>query len=68
MATGACTKTVGQLPRVLLLRAARRVRRSELRLDAREQLARRERLDQVIVGAGLEPLDAGPPRRRGPRA
>ena len=29
--------------------------RFELRLDARHQLARRERLDQVVVGAGVEP-------------
>ena len=30
-----------------------------LRLDARDQFARGERLDQIVVRAGLQPLDAG---------
>ena len=32
-------------------------RAQQLHLDARQQLARRERLDQVVVGAGLQPLE-----------
>ena len=31
---------------------------AQQRADAREQLAQRERLDEVVVGAGVEPGDA----------
>ena len=40
----------------------------ELRGDARQQLARAERLDEVVVGAGLPAPRCAPPRRRAPRA
>ena len=36
----------------------RRVAAAHHRVDARQQLAEVERLDQVVVGAELEPLDA----------
>ena len=47
----------GRLPQLarLLLDLARRARPLEVNTDARHQLARRERLDQVVVGAGLQP-------------
>ncbi len=44
--------------RELLLGLATQLRQFEIGLDPREQLARRERLDEVVVGPGLETLDA----------
>ena len=40
----------------------------EMRGDAGEQLARAERLDEIVVGAGAERLRCAPPRRRAPTA
>ena len=30
----------------------------ELRVDSRDQLARGERLHEIVIGAGVEPVDA----------
>ena len=66
--TGACAKILASR-RACASSTERTLRAQHLRLDARDQLARRERLDQIVVGAGLQPLDArllaGARRQRG---
>ena len=49
--------------RLLFMRLLAQRRHLQLRFDAGNQLAGRERLGQIIVGAGLEAVDASPLRQ-----
>ena len=57
MATGACLKMSASRARAPPA-LARISRAHDLRVDPREQLARAERLDEIVVGAGLQAFDA----------
>ena len=55
--TGACSKMPASRS-AWASSTDRTLRAHHLRLDARDQLARGERLDEIVVRAGLQPLDA----------
>ena len=66
--TGACAKIAAAAAAWCRPRCARIRGAQQLRLDARQQLAGGERLDQVVVGARPPGPRSAPPRRRAPTA